>query len=212
MSPGFCIIDRVAVAAVAPPVFRPATGDDWGGRATCLPEGFPAAADALVCGLVPATKTSPPRPSIRSSCEGPPSEATVPAPPAPATLVRAPGPACPAALAGAVAGACPAQAAMMAAMSGTGGGTGAAGSSTGRGGSSSGGGLMRRSAHRASPSASAPGASRSRIRRRAPALLMGRLPEPHLGECTQEGQPSSQGQASMTAAQTSSSSRAWPKA
>ncbi len=100
---------------------------------------------------------------------------------------------------------------MMAAMSGTGGGTGAAGSSTGRGGSSSGGGLMRRSAHRASPSASAR-APANLDQAQGPGLLMGRLPEPHLGECTQEGQPSSQGQASMTAAQTSNSSRAWPKA
>ena len=54
---------------------------------------------------------------------------------------------------------------------------------------------MRRSRHRASPSV--PGASISRSSSSAPILLMGLLPEPHLGECTQEGQPSSQAQSAL---------------
>ena len=43
---------------------------------------------------------------------------------------------------------------------------------------------------------SPPGAGAAMIRsnkNKAPALSMGRFPEPHLGECTQDGQPSSQG-------------------
>ncbi len=41
--------------------------------------------------------------------------------------------------------------------------------------------------------------SRPSAKNKAPALSMGRLPEPHLGECTQEGQPSSQEQSATAA-------------